>query len=324
MSLNPLVPWPLVVLLALPLLAFAGWRLVVDPQRRVRWAVRGLAALALVVGLLGPSVPGGSARQAATDVNVWFVVDTTTSANARDYRGGKPRLDGYREDVAKIMEEMPGARFSVITFDQSARVAMPLTNDTTALTTMMETLTPEISMYSGGSSISAADQTLLGALTRSQERFPNRARVVFYLGDGEQTASTPPAPFEVKELVDGGAVLGYGTAEGGPMAKTNNDGSAGEDVTDSQGNVGRSVIDEAALQEIAGQLDVPYTHRTGGDIGPAMKKADPGEVVEGAGSEVQTYTSVVWVPALLTLLLLCLDVWLINREAARLRRAVTA
>lgn len=323
MTFNPLVPWPLVVLLALVLLGFAGWRLVADRQRRVRWGVRAAAVLALTFGLLGPSVPGGSARQAATDVNVWFVVDTTTSANARDYRGDKPRLDGYREDVAKIVEEMPGARFSVITFDQTARTAMPLTNDTTALSTMMETITPEISIYSGGSSITVAEDVVLQALERSKERFPNRARVVFYLGDGEQTASTDPAPFQVGDLVDGGAVLGYGTAEGGPMASTNADGSQGDDVKDSQGNVGKSVIDEQALEEVAEQLGVPYTHRTGGDIGPAMADADPGEVIEEAGNEVQTYTSVVWVPAVLTVLLLLLDVWLVNREAARLRRATS-
>lgn len=324
MSLHPLIPWPITLLLALALLGFVGWRLVVDPRRRVRWALRGGAALAICLGLLGPAVAGGSARQAATDVNVWFVVDTTTSAKARDYVDGRPRIEGYREDVDKIVDEMAGARFSLITFDQSARVSMPLTNDTTAVKTSMDTLTPEISTYSGGSSITEANETLTSALERSQERFPNRARVVFYLGDGEQTAQGEPAPFEVGDLVDGGAVLGYGTEQGGPMAETSFDGSDGEDIKDSSGNVGMSVIDEAALEGIAEQLGVPYVHREGGDIGPAMEEADPGTVIEEAGSEVQSYTSAAWVMALVAALLLCLDVWMVNREAARLRKAATA
>lgn len=321
MTLDPLIPWPLTVLIAVALAALVIWRLVVDPARRLRWALRGVAALAVCLGLLGPALYGGSSRTAATDVNVWFVVDTTTSANARDHQGDLPRIDGYREDVDKIVEEMAGARFSVITFDQQSRVTMPLTTDTTAVQTSMETLSPEISMYSGGSSTTAAQDTLRTALERSQERFPNRARVVFYLGDGEQTANQEPAPFDVGDLVDGGAVLGYGTAEGGPMARTELDGSAGEDVKDANGDVGISVIDEDALGQVADQLGVPYVHRDGGDIGPAMAEADPGQVVEEAGDEVEHHTSVAWACALLAILLLGLDVWLMNRDSARLRKA---
>lgn len=323
MTWQPLVPWPLAVVLGLTLVGFAAWRVVVDDRRRVRWLLRGGAGLLVAVGLLGPAVAGGEARQAATDVNVWFVLDTTTSANARDYRGDRPRIEGYREDVDKILQDMPGARFSVITFDQQARTAMPLTNDTTALGTAMETLAPEISSYSGGSSITVAADALRGSLERSRERFPNRARVVFYLGDGEQTSGQEPAPFEVGDLVDGGAVLGYGTDEGGPMASTDADGSPGEDVTDASGQVGRSVIDEEALGQVAEQLGVPYVHRDGGSIAPAMAEADPGTVIEEAGDRVQTYTSIAWVCALLVALLLLLDVWVVGRESARLRAAVS-
>ena len=172
-----------------------------------------------------------------------------------------------------------------------------------------------------GLSYESIADTLRTALERSQERFPNRARVVFYLGDGEQTANQEPAPFDVGDLVDGGAVLGYGTAEGGPMARTELDGSAGEDVKDANGDVGISVIDEDALGQVADQLGVPYVHRDGGDIGPAMAEADPGQVVEEAGDEVEHHTSVAWACALLAILLLGLDVWLMNRDSARLRKA---
>src|SRR5690606_39283043 len=58
----------------------------------------------------------------------------------------------------------------------------------------------------------------LRAATKSS---PDRSRMVFYLGDGEQTSSGEPESFKGgAKYVDGGAVLGYGTAEGGPMKKT--------------------------------------------------------------------------------------------------------
>ncbi len=320
MSWHPLIPWPLIVIVGLALLGFTGWRLVADSRWRLRWALRLGAALAMVIALFGPAVSGGVVHQAASDVNVFFVVDTTTSAMARDHAGESTRLDGYREDMKKIQAEMPGARFSIITFDFAARVTMPLTTDTNALKTATEGLRAEDYLYSGGSSVTLASERLRTSLEGAKERTPERARIVFYLGDGEQTASQEPTPFEVGDLVDGGAVLGYGTEKGGPMTSTRADGSEGEEVEDAQGNPGISTIDERRLEEIADQLDVPYVHREGGDIAPAMKEADPGTIQEGAGAEIATYTSLVWIFALLISALLCVDLFLATRDAGRLRR----
>lgn len=323
MSLHPVIPWPLVVIIGLVLVGFTTWRLVADQRRRGRWGLRLATSLVMVIALLGPAVNGGIATQASSDVNVFFVVDTTTSSMARDHEDGRTRLEGYREDIAKIQEEMPGARFSLITFDYAARVTMPLTTDTNALQTAAENMTAENSLYSGGSSVTVAAEQLRTTLEGAQERTPERSRVVFYLGDGEQTASSEPAPFDLGDLVDGGAVLGYGTDEGGRMATTRGDGSTGEDVEDAEGNPGVSVIDEEQLEGIADQFGVPYTHRDGGDIAPALAEADPGTTTDGEGAEIEIYTSAVWVFAVLLVLLLAVDVFLVTREIGRLRRART-
>ncbi|MGO1165037.1 MAG: vWA domain-containing protein [Janibacter sp.] len=321
MSLHPVIPWPIVVVIGLLLVGFTTWRLIADPRHRVRWGLRLGTSLVMVLALLGPAVNGGIAKQAASDVNVFFVVDTTTSAMARDYQGDQTRLEGYREDIAKIQEEMPGARFSIITFDYAARVVMPLTTDTTALQTAAENMTPENSLYSGGSSVTVADEQLRTTLEGAQERTPERSRIVFYLGDGEQTASSEPSAFDVGDLVDGGAVLGYGTKEGGKMATTRGDGSTGDDVKDAEGNPGISTIDEKQLEAVADQLGVPYTHREGGDIAPAMDEADPGTTTDAEGAEIEIYTSIVWVFAILLAILLSIDLFYVIREIGRLRRA---
>lgn len=321
MSLHPVIPWPLVIVVGLVLVGFTTWRLVADSRRRGRWILRLVTSLVMVAALLGPAVNGGIATQATSDVNVFFVVDTTTSAMARDHEDGSTRLEGYREDMAKIQEEMPGARFSIITFDYTARVAMPLTTDTNALQTAAENMTAENALYSGGSSVTVAGEQLRTTLEGAQERTPERSRVVFYLGDGEQTASEEPSPFDVEGLVDGGAVLGYGTEEGGRMATVRGDGSTGDDVEDAEGDPGVSTIDEDQLEGIADQLGVPYTHRAGGDISPALEEADPGTTTDGEGAEIEIYTSVVWVFAVLLALLLASDLFVVTREIGRLRRA---
>ena len=65
---------------------------------------------------------------------------------------------------------------------------------------------------------------------------------------------------------------------------------------------------------------MPYTHRAGGDIAPALEDADPGTTVEGEGAAIETYTSLIWVFALLMSLLLLIDLFVTTREIGRLRR----
>src|SRR5690606_35251424 len=127
------------------------------------------------------------------------------------------------------------------------------TTDTTALVSSLEILRPEVTSRSRGSSIGIANQMLEETLKNAADSAPDRSRMVFYLGDGEQTITSDPESFsDSAEYVDGGAVLGYGTAGGGAMKVTSGDPSTGSG-TDSeyieyQGERAMSVIDEANLQ----------------------------------------------------------------------------
>jgi Ca-activated chloride channel family protein len=146
LGLNPVIPWPLAVLLGVVLLGLAVAGLVTRPARRAQWGLRTAAAGAAALALLGPGVPGEGAPQGSSAVDVWFVVDTTSSAVARDHPGGRPRMDGYREDIPRIAEALPGARFALVTFDSTARTSMPLTTDADALATAVETMRQEVSL----------------------------------------------------------------------------------------------------------------------------------------------------------------------------------
>jgi Ca-activated chloride channel family protein len=242
-----------------------------------RWRLTAAVAL-LGTAALRPGLPGGEVDTTAANLNVYFVVDTTTSIVAEDYGNERPRALGVRDDIVDIARALPGARYSVLTFDQSTRVRLPLTTDTTALGAAVETLAPEPSEYSRGTTVSEARERLAALLEQASTAQPERGRVVFYLGDGEQTAADPPAPFEIREgLVNGGAVLGYGTSEGGRMRATAaRFGSSTEYLKDpTTGEDARSVADEGTLRAIAEQLRVPYVHREAGDgIGAVVDGID--------------------------------------------------
>ncbi len=281
MTFLPVAPWPVLLVLAVGALCAVWWnpssRSAPGESRGSHWR-RTAAVLLLAVAATRPAVPGDTAEASAANLNVYFVVDTTTSIIAEDYGSGVPRLTGVRRDIAAIARALPGARYSIVTFDQAARVRLPLTTDTTALSAALETLLPEPSEVSRGSSVTEADERLTTLLAQSRERHPERARIVYYLGDGEQTSGAEPAPFSVPaESVSGGAVLGYGTTEGGRMLTYRSRfDRTGTYVTDpSTGQDALSMIDETQLTEIATQLGLAYVHRESGDeIGPVVEGID--------------------------------------------------
>jgi Ca-activated chloride channel family protein len=290
MTLQPILPWWVMVPLIAAVVVFLGWRLVQASREhsagiRRDWLFRSALVLLLLAAALRPGVPGGSSQAAAVDVNVFFVVDTSSSIAAEDY-GVSPRLDGVRQDIMAIAGELAGARFTLLTFDSNAIVRMPLTTDTTALDTSVSVLQPQVTAFSKGSSVTAAGTLLADRLRAARDSHPERPRLVYYLGDGEQTIAKAPEAIRLDGgLVDGGAVLGYGTADGGRMKENTGQGS-GQDagagyIQDGSSGTGKdaiSIIDEDRLQGIAGQLGVPYVHRSAGDpVAPMMQAADPGE-----------------------------------------------
>ncbi|MEV8144541.1 VWA domain-containing protein [Specibacter sp. NPDC078709] len=278
MTLLPILPLWLYLSIAVLLLAGAV-TLLIKGATAARWRFAALVVLVLVAGAR-PGLVGASAPVANTELNVYFVVDVTPSVAAEDYNGTSQRLEGMKSDIAALATELAGARFSLISFDSTAKVTLPLTTDATALQTMTEVLTPKSAFISKGSSISVANQLLGQRLAAAAESHPERPRLVFYLGDGEQTADAAPEPFKDNtELIDGGAVLGYGTASGGKMREYSfSSDSPGPYILDkaAQYKPAISSIDEKALADIAAELNVPYVHREQpGNIAAALGKSAP-------------------------------------------------
>jgi Ca-activated chloride channel family protein len=342
MTFNPIVPWwilglVLVASLVLVLRMFLRGRGTVNKgsvgagQGRASradvkdWSFRcGLVAL-LILAALRPGIPGGHMPGAASDLNVFFVVDTTSSMVAEDFGNAKPRMEGVRADIRSIAGELSGARYSVITFDSSATVRMALTVDSSALETAVSILGPQVTDYSTGSSVTMAGDVLEARLKAAKETHPERPRIVYYLGDGEQTSARQPPPLGVeRSLVDGGAVLGYGTPEGGRMLENTgsaDDGDAGyiKDRTGGESRDAVSKIDEDRLRDIAGQLGVPYVHR-GADASaaPMFQNARPGNI-ERTEEVLDGRTELYWIPALAALLLALREGLLIMGQLRMLR-----
>lgn len=320
MIFEPLIS-PIITVLLFGVVAFfvvRGFIRSTDWGQRTLWIVRLFLVAACAVLLLGPAVPGQYARVAASSVDVLLVVDTTSSIVAEDYNGNQPRLDGVRADAEALIDAYPGARFGLISFDGDAVLRMPFTNDTAALDSALQVLRPEFTMYSSGSSISIANKLIMNTLRAAAEVDGERARMVFYFGDGEQTSSKAPESFsEAKPYVDGGAVLGYGTTAGGPMKERTSYTSGTDRYIQYQGSNALSVIDEANLQKIADELGVQYIHRDGGAFSPPPA---PSTTIDYTStSTTQIAGSLSWTIAIIVAALLAFEIVRATMRIVQLR-----
>lgn len=311
-----------------------GWR----KGWTARWQpIRRLGILVLLfLAAIGPAVPGALTKVVVSDIDVFLLIDTTTSSNAEDYGSdGGTRLDLIKKDALRVAQAYGGARYSVITFDNGSLVRLPLVADPTALKSALDTLNVEVTNYSAGSSISEARDTLLKRLKSSQIAHPDRLRLVFYFGDGEQTRDSPPDSFsESRSLISQGQVFGYGTAKGGPMRENDFQSYFGQqpdsgndtpppyvvDRSKPGDPIAISKINEKNLQAIAGQLGVGYQHREPGSVADYPSVADKiGEQIEVP--EVAIAARYYWIPVIPAFLLLLWDLVISARQMGELRAA---
>jgi Ca-activated chloride channel family protein len=328
---QPFVAWPWVLVAAVVGLAIVGLAARLGSgRRRVRLAHAlrqgAIVAVAALI-VLQPVVPGGAAERQEATADIFILVDISPSMVAEDWGEGQPRLDGVKADLEALATTYAGSRFCLITFEATGRLAMPLTADAGALLAAADTLVPVVTDYASGSSIDSGLTVLKEALQRASKAQPDRTRLVYYLGDGEQTRNTEPKSFgQVADLVNGGAVWGYGTQAGGPMLERTLSNREDGYIADPANPEAKALshIDEDNLRAIAEDLGVEYHLRQAGSgIGDAVWQGeiqwqDSDQAEEGTGR------SLAWILAWLLLVLTAWEVAVHLGALESLRAAFSA
>lgn len=240
--------------------------------RRKKNIIRAVMVMLLFVINLRIMYSSQGAMIPSTDLDVLFVIDSTISMNAEDYGLNKDtRLSAVKSDCAHIVEQLGGSSFSIIQFDNSAQVLIPYVNDAYVVVSTINTISPVGSLYANGSSLNVPYTAMEKVLNSSKSNANGRARIVFFISDGEvtDTSSSLQSYAKLSKLVDGGAVLGYGTDAGGRMksytTNWNIEEKEPEYITYYDGTTkkdGISKIDEGNLKKIASDLGIDYIHMT--------------------------------------------------------------
>lgn len=295
------------------------------PRQKRRWGVRACAFALLLLALTRPSFSGAPVPQTIEKADIFLVVDRSGSMSAEDFEQQRPRIEGVRRHLAQLAKRSSGARFSIVGFSSKAHIMLPLTDNTDALGSALEALDVEPTAASRGSSIAAGKPVLEKLLKRSKARDGReRRRFVVYVGDGEETTGESPRSFaDLRKLVDGGLVLGYGTSGGGRMRQVSLlDSSETSFVTAADGAPVVSKIDESNLKKIAGDLGVSYHHMSpDSDVDRLSAKLRSSlRSTEEAGPRT-SYRETYWGPMGAAALLIALELGMLSRRAAAARRS---
>lgn len=215
-------------------------------------------------------VPNGESMAMTSDTSILFVIDTSVSMGALDYDGNKKRFEGVINDCCYIVDELSSCKFSIITFGDIAKKIIPFTYDTDMVQAELKAIQLEDENYAKGSSMNLARDILEKTVKAEKEREKEKGSgdvIVFFITDGEITKEGEKLESftGAKQNISNGAVLGYGTTEGGKMRKHYYKYTSYSDADyityDEDGKMGItaiSKIDEKNLKQISNDLGIDY------------------------------------------------------------------
>lgn len=264
--INPIIPIPVMAVICVGLICLK--RRGTIPFIRQIIAVILLFMINLRIMTGGHEITVGVQK---LNLKVVFVVDSTLSMLAEDYNGVEQRLEGVRRDAEHIVDAFTGADFAVITFNNDANVITPFTDNSNHVVNVINAITPVNELYARGTSLNVSHDLLKDVLSSAYNK-ENGDIVVFYISDGEITDDSKLVSFsDMSRYISGGAVMGYGTTNGGVMNVPDYDGNLQPimDYSEYPSKPAVSKLSEGTLNSIAKDLNISYIHMT------AQSKIDP-------------------------------------------------
>jgi len=267
---QPEVLW---LLLALPVIALAGWYSASRKRRALarfaggvealgrftgdiskhRRAAKGLllqvALLALLLAAARPQWGTLVDEVQYSGVDVVILLDTSLSMAAEDL--APSRLELARDEIGTLLDSVAGNRVALITFAGVPTLACPLTVDHGAVKLFLDAVEPEVVQVPG---TALAEAILLGidVFGEPDELGVDRSRALVLFTDGEDHEGG--IDDVLPKLADAGVVvhaIGVGTTRGAPIPVDPSATGLGAYKKDAEGRLVTTRLDETVLQQLA-------------------------------------------------------------------------
>ena len=202
-----------------------------------------------------------------TMTDIIFMIDNTVSMNANDSRE-KTRIKSVKEDIYYLVDNFPTSRYAIITFNNLAKVLYPFTEDGELIKDIVNRLHVTNPIYSTRTSIDLPADVIKKIINENNVKNKNskieHKYLLFFMSDGDAGKTSNIKYSGLSSLLSGGAVLGYGTTNGGKIdisefaEITAVIDSSGFLIDSSTKKAAISKLDESNLKNIANNLKLDY------------------------------------------------------------------
>ena len=329
LTFAPALGWPAGIAVASAMLVLGITQVVLHVRRHANsdetvWACVRRALLCAIVAVMAltPSMVSETSSRAVNGTDVVVAVDVTGSMAVADAQYGSDtkvsRIDAARQAVKDITALYPNSSFAAVRFGASGTLDVPLTPDSQAIDNWADTLAPEATSVSAGSTPDTPiDQPLLTCKS-VHEQHHDDAVILYLISDGEQTSAKTRRSFSsLRRYLSDAFTVAVGSEQGGniPVTVNGTGSSDGQWVTDpSTGKPGVSRMDAAEMASIADELSgtaLKLDAKNTMSAGASKEASNKWRITQTVKKRVRT-TPVVWPLAVAAAVLLAceLGAWL--------------
>ena len=267
MIFKPILPIAWIIIAAIALLGFTVFCLFKKSLRR-GYIFRRIAIVAVIlVAFLRPMAGTESAKRIVSDFNLFFAVDNSGSMATKDMENGERyRFEVAKDDIQKIVEMFPGARYSIVVLDYDVYQSLPLTNDASMATAAANAIRPRKSNATIGTDLESLISFSAKRIKQYNTRNSDRRSLLFLMTDGEESSEkTTVLPEDLASELAGGVVIGYGTETGGKVHRISNENEILENEFVRESTMSDeyhiSKLNKDNLTAIADKLQLKYVRR---------------------------------------------------------------
>jgi Ca-activated chloride channel family protein len=279
-------------------------------RRKFSFAFLVLAVAFLIIALAQPQHGFDLQEVEQRGLDIVVAIDTSKSMLATDIAPN--RLERAKLAALELMQRAGTDRMGLIAFAGDAFLECPLTIDNMAFQQSVQALDVN-SIPQGGTALAAAINT---ALTAFKEKDHYKVLVLFT--DGEDNDSETGALEAARNASKEGLkifTIGIGTAAGDLIRVTDANGNS-DYVRDEQGNVVKSHLNEALLQQIANAADGFYLPLRGANTMDTLYERGLAPLPKSEGRErlIKQYHEQFQSPLAVTIILLLAEMFLPERK----------
>lgn len=282
-----------------------------SPARlRTKFVLYSLALAFLILAAARPQVGSKLREEHQKGIEIMLVVDVSNSMLAEDFEPN--RLDRTKFAIDRVVESMKQDRIGVVAFAGEAQVQLPITSDYRMARAFARKLSPQM-VRTQGTDLGAAIK--LASMSFSSQSEGSRVMILITDGENHESDALEAAQAAAEKGI---AIytIGIGTPEGAPVM------IGGEYLTDENGDMVVSKLDEKMLQEIASTTGGAYVRATKQSIGlkeivDRLKELDESDL---ATTRFEAFDEQFQYPLVVALLLLLIEWLILDRRNPLLAR----